>query len=313
VGSELQPAAMLPEIFLLFGALVALIGGSFLPRRKQWGSRLVAVAALLGAGVAAVVALAGPARTVFDATYAVDTATGVARLIVVVATLLVVLLAVDELAGDPRESETYVLLLLSALGAVVMAGASDLMLLITGYLLASIPLYGLVGLGRTAAAAEAAMKTYLLGALLGIGLMTGVVVLYGVAGSTSYADLARSLPGAPTAAVIFGVVAVFGGLMFKAGGVPGHFWVPDAAEGASSTAAAFLTTVPKVGALVAAFRLVSVLPDRLDSAGRRARHAQHDAGQPGGVRAGRPAPAARLVDGQPGRLPAGAGGRRWRQ
>ncbi len=264
MGSELQPAAMLPEIFLLFGALVALIGGSFLPRLKQWGSRLVAVAALLGAGVAAVVALAGPARTVFDATYAVDTATGVARLIVVVATLLVVLLAVDELAGDPRESETYVLLLLSALGAVVMAGASDLMLLITGYLLASIPLYGLVGLGRTAAAAEAAMKTYLLGALLGIGLMTGVVVLYGVAGSTSYADLARSLPGAPTAAVIFGVVAVFGGLMFKAGGVPGHFWVPDAAEGASSTAAAFLTTVPKVGALVAAFRLVSVLPASID-------------------------------------------------
>ncbi|CAN5883077.1 hypothetical protein BH20ACT6_BH20ACT6_15580 [soil metagenome] len=132
MGSDLQPAAMLPEIFLLFGALVALIGGSFLPRLKQWGSRLVAVVALLGAGVAAVVALAGPARTVFDSTYAVDTATGVARLIVVVATLLVVLLAVDELAGDPRESETYVLLLLSALGAVVLAGASDLMLLVTG-------------------------------------------------------------------------------------------------------------------------------------------------------------------------------------
>jgi NADH-quinone oxidoreductase subunit N len=37
--------------------------------------------------------------------------------------------------------------------------------------------------------------------------------------------------------------------------------VPDAAQGANSTAATFLTTVPKIGALVAAYRLVSVLPD----------------------------------------------------
>ena len=47
--------------------------------------------------------------------------------------------------------------------------------------------------------------------------------------------------------------------------MPGHFWVPDAAQGASATAAAFLTTVPKVGALVAAYRLVDV-------AARRRRH-----------------------------------------
>ncbi len=53
------------------------------------------------------------------------------------------------------------------------------------------------------------------------------------------------------------------GLLFKAGGVPAHFWVPDATEGASVTAAAFLTTVPKVGALVAIARLVGELPGEL--------------------------------------------------
>jgi len=51
--------------------------------------------------------------------------------------------------------------------------------------------------------------------------------------------------------------------MFKAGGVPAHFWVPDAAQGATGTAAMFLTTVPKVGALVALYRLVTALPDTL--------------------------------------------------
>ncbi len=53
------------------------------------------------------------------------------------------------------------------------------------------------------------------------------------------------------------------GLLFKAGGVPAHFWVPDATQGAAVTAAAFLTTIPKIGALVAITRLVTVLPGEL--------------------------------------------------
>ncbi|HET7327711.1 MAG TPA: NADH-quinone oxidoreductase subunit N [Nocardioidaceae bacterium] len=260
----MRPLALLPEIVLLSGAVVALLSGSFLPRRKQWGTRLVTVATLVLAAGLALPDLAGSAQTAFEGTYAVDTATGAARLIATGATLLIVLLGVDELADDPRESETYVLLLLATLGTVVLAGTNDLLLVITGYLLATIPLYGLVGLTRTAAGAEAAMKTYLFGALLGISLMLGVTVLYGVGGATAYSMLGDGLREAPPAAVAFGFVAVLGGLLFKAGGVPGHFWVPDAAQGASSTAAAFLTTVPKVGALVAAFRLVSVLPGTVD-------------------------------------------------
>jgi NADH-quinone oxidoreductase subunit N len=256
--------SLLPEISLLAGGLVALIGGSFLPRRRQWVVRLVAIAAVLVAAGLSAMDLAEPATTIYAGSYAVDVPTGAARLIVALATCVVILLGVDELSGDPRESETYALLLLSALGAVVLAGASDLLLLAVGYLLASIPLYGLIGLGRTARAAEAAMKTYLFGALLGIGLLLGVTVLSGIGGATVYADLAAALATAPPAAVAFGTVAVLGGLMFKAGGVPGHFWVPDAAQGSSSVAASFLTTVPKVGALVAAYRLVSTLPDTVD-------------------------------------------------
>jgi NADH-quinone oxidoreductase subunit N len=261
---QMRPAALLPEIFLLVGALTVLLGGSFVPRAKQWRTRLVTVLTLVAAAVAATLDMGRQPQLVFEETYAVDTLTGAARLVAVVATLLVVLLAVDELSGDARESETYALLLLATLGTIVMAGANDLLLLLTGYLLASIPLYALVGLARTAAGAEAAMKTYLLGSLLGIVLMLGITVLYGLGGTTAYPNFAESMPDAPAGAVAFGVVAIFGGLMFKAGGVPGHFWVPDAAQGSSSLTAAFLTTVPKIGALVAAFRLVSALPDSVD-------------------------------------------------
>ncbi len=257
---RMQPLALLPEILLLVGALFALLAGSFLPRTRQWVTRLIAVGALLGAFTAAAVALAGPPGMYYDNSYAVDTASGVARLVITAATLLVVGLGIDELDGIPRESETYALLLLSAAGTLVLAGASDLLVLAVGFLLASVPLYGLIGLTRTPNAAEAALKTYLFGALFGITMLLGVAVLSGVGAATTYAGLATGLVGAPSAAVALGVVAVLAGLFFKAGAVPAHFWVPDAAQGAGGTAAAFLTTVPKIGALVAAYRFVSALP-----------------------------------------------------
>ena len=256
-----QLAPLLPEILLLLGAVAALLAGSFLPRERQWVARIIAVTALVAAGVATGVGLAGSDSAVFDGTFAVDVSTGVARAIVIGATLLVISLGTEELSGQTRESETYALLLLGALGAIVVAGADDLLVLAVGFLLASIPLYALVGMSRTTAGAEAAMKTYLLGALLGILLLAGVTLLSAVAGSSRYVDMAGGLGRVAGGLVAVGGVLVVGGLMFKAGGVPGHFWVPDAAQGAGGTAAAFVTTVPKIGALVAVYRIVDALPD----------------------------------------------------
>jgi NADH-quinone oxidoreductase subunit N len=260
---RLRPLLLLPEILLFVGGLASLIAGSFLARQRQWLTRVVAAAALLGSIVAAGIELTRPAQTAFERSFGVDTGTGIARIIAAIATLLVLALATDEIAGSPRESETYALLLFSTTGTLVLAGADDLLVLAVGFLLTSIPLYGLIGLGHTAKSAEAAMKTYLLGALFGLLLLLGVTVLYGIAGTTAYVDLSGHLDDAPAAATAAGLVAVLAGLMFKAGGVPAHFWVPDAAQGSSGTVATFLTTVPKIGAIVAAYRLVTALPDNI--------------------------------------------------
>ena len=47
----MQPGALLPEILLLGGAVVCLLGGSFLPRQRQWIARIVALTALVAAAV----------------------------------------------------------------------------------------------------------------------------------------------------------------------------------------------------------------------------------------------------------------------
>lgn len=264
--SGMRPLLLLPEMLLFVGGLAALIGGSFLARNRQWLTRVLAVVVLLAAMAVTAAQMGRPGREAFDGTFVIDTATGVARIIAAFATLLVLALAADEIAGSPRESETYALLLFSTTGTLLLAGANDLLVLAVGFLLASIPLYGLIGLVRTPAAAEAAMKTYLMGALFGILLLLGVTILSGVAGTTAYPGLPDRLAGAPTAVLLAGLVGVVVGLMFEVGGVPAHFWVPDAAQGSSGTAATFLTTVPKIGAVVAVYRLVVVLPDHRPSA-----------------------------------------------
>ena len=110
------------------------------------------------------------------------------------------------------------------------------------------------------------MKTYLLGAIFGVVMLFGVTVLVGVTGVSTYAQLQPALAHAPYAVVAIGFVGVLAGLVFKAGAVPGHFWVPDAAEGATIGVAAFVTTVPKIGALIALARLVAAMPAGVDAA-----------------------------------------------
>jgi len=197
VTSAMRPLLLLPEMLLFGGGLLVLLGGSFLPRRRQWVARAAASAALLGCAAVAATALAGPAQRAFEGSFAVDTLTGAVRVVAPLATLLVMALAGDEIAGAHRESEICALLLFSTTGTLVLAGGDDLLVVFVGFLLTSIPLYGLIGLSGTGAAAEAAMKTYLVGALFGIILLLGVTVVTGVAGTTAYADLGAALTGAP--------------------------------------------------------------------------------------------------------------------
>ncbi|MEU4244716.1 NADH-quinone oxidoreductase subunit N [Actinoplanes sp. NPDC026619] len=255
-----KPLALLPELLLLLGAVTALLCGSFLPRGRQSVAGWVAASALAGSLIAGAVAAAGSAETVYDHSYAIDTATSTARIVVPAATLLIIALASTRVAGDRRQSEFYVLALLASLGAVLLSGASDLLVLAVAYLLATIPLYGLAGWGRDTGGAEAALKLYLMGALAGVIMLAGISLLYAGAGVTRYDELIGGLPAAPTGVVAVGVVALLAGLLFKAGAVPMHFWVPDAVQGATTGAAALLTTVPKIGALIAAYRVLTVIP-----------------------------------------------------
>ncbi|MFF3561474.1 NADH-quinone oxidoreductase subunit N [Streptomyces sp. NPDC002574] len=250
-------AALVPELALLGAAVAGLLAGSWLPRRRQWiVAALAAAACAAGLTATAVTMATGREQTVFTDAFAVDTATDVGRLIVLGALLLVVALSVETVRGHKRESEYYVLLLLTALGTLAMTGANDLLMLFAGYLLASVPAYALTGFAKDVTGTEAALKYYLMGALFGTTMLAGAALLYGAGHGTAYPGLRTALPAASYGLVAVGLVALLAGLLFKIGAVPAHFWVPDVTEGARTAVAAYVTTLPKVGALIALYRLL---------------------------------------------------------
>ncbi|MFI0349418.1 NADH-quinone oxidoreductase subunit N [Actinomadura sp. 9N407] len=245
-----NPADLLPELCALAGAVLGLVTGIFLPRTRQWIATLICAAGLACGLLFALLALGGADMMTFEA-FMLDPVTHVTRITVLGTSLLVLALAAGPLHGHQRETEFSVLVVLAALGTILLGASADLLVLLAAYLLASIPAYALAGFGKDAPGTEAALKYYLMGAFLGIFMLTGVTLLYGLGGGTAYETLKLST----TPAVTVAVVLLLAGLLFKAGAVPAHFWIPDVTEGAPPVVAAFVTTVPKIGAFAALYRI----------------------------------------------------------
>lgn len=263
-GTGMDMAAMvpdiIPELILLGGGVVILIYALVAPRRRQAVAALLALAVAAASAVATTVMLGQSERLTFADTYAVDGVALWSKLVVLIATAVVIGLSVGWFRRDPRHGEYYTLLLFSALGAILLAGATDLMQFTVAMLLSSVTGYVLSAYHRASrVSSEAGIKYYLIGAFTGAGMLIGIAYLFGLAGTTTLTGLATGLDdGGP--ALVAGTALVIVALAFKTGAVPAHAWVPDVAEGAPAPVAAFVTAAPKVGGFVFLARLVLILP-----------------------------------------------------
>ena len=261
-GASMPVGDLRPELVLLLGAVVVLLFALFAPRdRQRWAAAITIVVLAVAVWMTGSL-LATSGRLTFSGTYAVDGAALWGKVIVFSTTAIVVLLSVEWFATDPRHGEYYTMLLLAALGATLMAGAADLLELSLAVLLSSATASILIAWHRTSRrAGEAAIKFYLLGALTNAAMMFGVVLLFGLVTTTTYAELHSALARANSTVLVAATALVLVGLAFKLGAVPAHAWLPDAADGAPAPVAAFVATVPKIGALIALARLMSVIPE----------------------------------------------------
>ena len=200
----------------------------------------------------------GTQETVFMGTFRVDDLSTWAVIVLAPTTALCAVLARREVRDTDREGTVYSLMTFAAFGALVLAGAGDIMFLVLGVLLSSLATFPLVAYPRDDRSTEAALKYFVFGSVTTAVMVFGLTYWYGGMGSTLLSDLG-TLGGAPLAAA-FGFVVVLVGLGYKASLVPFHFWAPDAYDGAPVAVAAFLSIVTKVGGIFALAQVVRYLP-----------------------------------------------------
>ncbi|MER7760815.1 NADH-quinone oxidoreductase subunit NuoN [Streptomyces sp. NPDC097619] len=170
-------------------------------------------------------------------------------------------------------TEVYPLALFAIAGMLIFPAANDLLTLFVALEVFSLPLYLLCALARRRRllSQEAAVKYFLLGAFSSAFLLFGIALIYGYAGSVSYARIADVVDGTVTsvdpalagtmgndALLLIGAALLLMGLLFKVGAVPFHMWTPDVYQGAPTPITGFMAAATKVAAFGALLRLLYV-------------------------------------------------------
>lgn len=247
----------LPQVSILVFGVLALVAAML------WRPRLSFGTALAGSLIAPLLAinLFGTNEAIFEGTYNVGSLSLWASVILPLATAICLLLARDELRGDVREAPAYSLFLFATLGAIILAGAGSMMLVVTGALMSALASFGLVGLLQNKLSTEAAMKYFIYGSVSTAIMIFGMSYWFGVTGSTQLGDLGR-LSKAPLAGLL-GLVGILVGIGYKAALVPVQAWAPDTYQGALVSVAAYISVVPKIGAIFGLTQVVTYLPDTM--------------------------------------------------
>ncbi|MDP1707595.1 MAG: NADH-quinone oxidoreductase subunit NuoN [Gammaproteobacteria bacterium] len=255
-------APAIPEMFVLGMASIILVIDAFLSERNRMVTYVLAQLTLIVAALLTLGQASSESTLTFSGMFISDGMSVVLKLFIYLITFVVFIYSRDYLKSRQLyQGEYFVLALFATLGMMVLVSAHSLLTLYLGLELLSLSLYTMVALQRdSVVASEAAMKYFVLGALASGILLYGMSMLYGVSGSLDIAAINALLseqdPAKPSIVLVFALVFVLVGLLFKLGAVPFHMWVPDVYHGAPTSVTLFIGTAPKIAAFAMLMRLL---------------------------------------------------------
>ncbi|MBM9620009.1 NADH-quinone oxidoreductase subunit NuoN [Streptomyces zhihengii] len=299
-----------PVLIIVGAALVGILVEAFAPRRARYHAQLFVTVVALAASFAAVVGLAAGGHATTKAgiaamgAIAVDGPALFLQGVILLSSVVAVFTfaerrldpeahgnRIDSFAAEPAAvpgsdqekaavkagfttTEVFPIALFAIAGMLVFPAANDLLTLFIALEVFSLPLYLLCALARRKRlmSQEAAVKYFLLGAFSSAFLLFGIALLYGYAGSVSYARIADVVDGSVRsidpaladtmgndALLLIGGAMILMGLLFKVGAVPFHMWTPDVYQGAPTPVTGFMAAATKVAAFGALLRLLYVV------------------------------------------------------
>ncbi len=254
--AELQ--AVIPILIVVATALITLAVEAFRGKDERLPLGVLGLIGLAGAAAAAFM-LWGHNRVSFGVVRADNFALFVDGILIIVG-MLTILFSGDVIEREELPAgEYYSLLLFSLSGMMLMAAATDLLVIFLALEILSLGVYVLTAIRRSSmAGAEGGFKYFLLGAFSSAFFLYGVALTYVIAGSTRLDKVALAIAGhsqAPTAFVLIAVGLVMVGFAFKVSAVPFHMWTPDAYQGAPTIVTGFMSTAVKAAAFAAFVRV----------------------------------------------------------
>lgn len=145
-------------------------------------------------------------------------------------------------------------------GAIAMVSFGNLSMFFIGIEVLSIAAYVLASSNPTRVSSnEAGMKYFIMGAFASSFILFGIALVYGAIGSFDIETIVQvsTLEGANLPIWFnMGFIMILVGLLFKASVVPFHFWAPDVYEGSPTLVTALMSTLVKVAAIAALYKVV---------------------------------------------------------
>ncbi len=156
-----------------------------------------------------------------------------------------------------RRGEFYELILLTLFGMYLMISAGHFLVFVIGLETASLPLAALVAFEKNKYESHEAAVKYVLTAVFSSAIfLMGLSIVYGLAGSLSYNEIAASLLSTGNSiGLIVALGFVIAGIGFKLSLVPFHLWTADVYQGAPTSVTSYLSVISK-GSAAFAFMVV---------------------------------------------------------
>ena len=257
--TQLDFQIILPYTLLTIWACVLLLVDLFIPKDRKG---ITALLSALGLAVTLGFTLAqiGKQEVGFNNMVVLDGFSTFVNALILISGLLGVALAYGYVKRMGIErGEYYTLLLFSVTGMMLMAQATDLIIVFLALELLSIPLYVLAAFARPKVESEeAGMKYFLLGAFSTGFVVYGIALIFGATGSTNLFAIVESasrFAQSPSLLLTIGAALLLIGFGFKVAAVPFHMWTPDVYQGAPTAVTAFMSSGAKIAGFAALLRV----------------------------------------------------------